>query len=115
MRRRLKTALVLFLLCSPGRVFFSEQQVVPEPPDKTLPHPSSPDTMSAITISRIFLNPLFIAHLLIWIILIAMFVIALVAVMLKFVFYTCAVGVHCFSSYQHRPWNLGMKVQSPNL
>ena len=40
MKRRQKTALVLFLLCMPGRVFFSEQQVVSVsiwPPDNSPP------------------------------------------------------------------------------
>ena len=98
MSRRLKTALVLFLLCFPGRVFFSEQQAGPKPPGPSPPHLPSPD----IATSRILLNPLFIAHLIIWIILIALFAIALVDVMLKCVFYTCAFGVHCFTSCQPR-------------
>ena len=102
MRRRQKIALVLFLLCLPGRLFFSEQQAkaaVPESPRHVdSSSPPNPD----ITASQILLNPLFIAHLLLWIILLSLFVIAVMDVMLKCVFYTCAIGVHMFSSPEHK-------------
>ena len=83
MKRRQKTVLVLFLLRLPGRMFFSEQQVVSEsswPPDKL------PPASSDVATSETLLNPLFIAYLIIWIILLSLFVAVLVDVMLKFVF-----------------------------
>lgn len=101
-KRRVKTALLLFLVCLPGKVFFSEQQTASNAYSSCMcDFPSShiSATMQVDKTSQLFFSPVFVIHLLLMMVLFLLFILSLLDLMFKAVFYGCTIGLYCCTEW----------------